>query len=116
MASVWRRNFDLVSSEDILAELHSVLSRPHLRARLTVRKRTPEEVVMQIRRVAWMAKPAEIIPPAGLRDLKDLPVLRCAVGGNAQVIVSGDRDLLELKEFSGISIVTPRRLLGPMGW
>jgi putative PIN family toxin of toxin-antitoxin system len=116
MTCVWRRDFDLVSSEDILAELLSVLSRPHLQVRLTVRKRTPEEVVMKIRRIALIVEPAEIIPPAGLRDLKDLPVLRCAVGGKAQTIVSGDRDLLELKEFNGIPIVTPRRLLGPMGW
>ncbi len=116
MTCVWRRDFDLVSSEDILAELLSVLSRPHLQARLTVRKRTPEEVVMKIRRIALVVEPAEIIPPAGLRDLKDLPVLRCAVGGKAQAIVSGDRDLLELKEFNGVPIVTSRRLLGPMGW
>ena len=116
MTCVWLRDFDLVSSEEILAELLSVLSRPHLLTRLTARKRTPEEVVTKIRRIAFMVEPAEIIPPADLRDIKDLPVLRCAVGGKAQIIVSGDRDLLELKEFEGIPILTPRRLLAVMGW
>ena len=115
MACVWRRDIDLGSSEEILAELLSVLSRPHLQVRLTARKRTPEEVVTKIRRIAFLVEPAEIIPPTGLRDLKDLPILRCAVGGQAQIIVSGDRDLLELKEFQGIPILTPRRLLAAMG-
>jgi len=59
---------------------------------------------------------ADITPPAGLRDLKDLPLFRCAVGGKAQVIVTGDRHLLELKEFAGVSIVTARWLLAAEGW
>jgi len=116
MASIWRRDCDLVSSEEILAELLSVLSRPHLLIRLAARKRTPEEVVTKIRRIAFLVEPAEVVPPQALRDLKDLPVLRCAVGGKAQVIVSGDRDLLELQEFAGIPIVTPRRLVAAQGW
>ena len=32
-------------------------------------------------------------------------VLECAVEGHAQYVVSGDNDLLVLKEFSGIYIV-----------
>jgi predicted nucleic acid-binding protein len=50
-----------------------------------------------------------------LRDLKDLPVLRCAVGGQAQAIVTGDQDLLTLKEFQGVLIVTPRVFLTTIG-
>ena len=39
------------------------------------------------------------------RDPEDDMVLECAVEGRAQYIVSGDNDLLVLKEFRGIQIV-----------
>jgi predicted nucleic acid-binding protein len=64
---------------------------------------------------ATLVVPAEIEAPVDLRDLEDLPVLRCAVGGKAQTIVTGDKDLLVLKEFQGIIIVTPRILPATIG-
>jgi uncharacterized protein len=39
------------------------------------------------------------------RDPDDNMVLECAFEGHAQYIISGDKDLLELKEFRGIRIV-----------
>jgi putative PIN family toxin of toxin-antitoxin system len=39
------------------------------------------------------------------RDPEDNQVLECGVEGQAQYIVSGDNDLLVLKEFRGIQIV-----------
>jgi putative PIN family toxin of toxin-antitoxin system len=45
------------------------------------------------------------------RDPDDNMVLECAVEGNAQYIVSGDKDLLELKEFRGIRIVRAAEFL-----
>jgi uncharacterized protein len=110
-----RREFHLLTSEELLAELEEVLSRPHLEPRLRVRGRTVAEVMMKQRVLATLVTPAEIPPPAELRDLQDLPVLCCAVGGQAQTIVTGDKDLLTLKEFQGILIVTPRILLATIG-
>ena len=37
--------------------------------------------------------------------------LACAADGDADYIVSGDRDLLDLKQFIGIPIVTSRQFL-----
>jgi putative PIN family toxin of toxin-antitoxin system len=45
------------------------------------------------------------------RDPKDDFILECAVLGNADVIVTGDKDLLALGEYEGIRIVTPRQYL-----
>jgi putative PIN family toxin of toxin-antitoxin system len=45
------------------------------------------------------------------RDPKDDMVLECALIGGAELIVSGDKDLLTLKAYSGISIITPRAYL-----
>jgi uncharacterized protein len=41
------------------------------------------------------------------RDPNDDPVLETAVAAKADLLVAGDRDLLSLKSFQGIGIVTP---------
>ena len=49
-----------------------------------------------------------------LRLLKDDPdnrILECAVAGRADLIVTGDRELLDLKQFEGIRIVSLRSYL-----
>ena len=79
-----RRAFHLLTSEELLTELEEVLSRPHLEARLRTRGRTVAEVMTKQRALATLVQPAQVQPPAQLRDLKDLPVLRCAVGGQAK--------------------------------
>ena len=45
------------------------------------------------------------------RDPKDDHVLECAKKARAHLIVSGDRDLLSLKEFEEIEIITPRQFI-----
>jgi putative PIN family toxin of toxin-antitoxin system len=45
------------------------------------------------------------------RDPKDDMVLECAALANADVIVSGDKDLLALGEYEGIRIQTPRAFI-----
>jgi putative PIN family toxin of toxin-antitoxin system len=59
---------------------------------------------------------AELVPIteriAACRDPKDDKFLELAVNGKAEVIVSGDGDLLDLNPFRGIPIVTPATFLG----
>ena len=45
------------------------------------------------------------------RDPDDNMVLECALEAPAEYIVSGDRDLWELKQFRGIQIVRPAEFL-----
>jgi putative PIN family toxin of toxin-antitoxin system len=45
------------------------------------------------------------------RDPKDNKFLDAAVNGRADVIVTGDKDLLDLNPFRGIAIVTPAAYL-----
>jgi len=45
------------------------------------------------------------------RDPYDDQYLACAADGDADYIVSGDRDLLDLKQFIGIPIITPRKFV-----
>jgi len=41
------------------------------------------------------------------RDPKDVPILRLALAVHADLLVTGDQDLLSLKEIRGVPIVTP---------
>ena len=58
---------------------------------------------------------AELIPITHIvracRDPKDDKFLELAVNGAAQLIITGDGDLLALHPFRGIEILTPARYL-----
>ena len=45
------------------------------------------------------------------RDSDDDKILECAVLGDVDFIISGDNDLLSLKEFRGIPIITASEYL-----
>lgn len=55
---------------------------------------------------------AEVVYPLDVVDVKisenDRPVLGTAVAGYAETLVTGDKELLALVEYRGISIITPR--------
>lgn len=44
-------------------------------------------------------------------DPDDDKFLACAAAGNAELIISGDRHLLDINEFQGIKIVKPRKFV-----
>jgi len=54
------------------------------------------------------------VPVDVVRDPKDRAVLECAVGGNADFIVSGDRDLLVLAAYQNIVILTAEQFVQHM--
>ncbi len=64
----------------------------------------------------WLLTVANFVEAAALgkprsRDLKDDRYVACALGANAEAIVSNDRDLLVLGKPFGIAIITPIQLL-----
>ena len=91
----------LILSTPILDELLGVLARKFSRDR--------EELA---RVAVWLGELAEWTRPARhlrvLTDEADNRVLECAVAGEAEVIVTGDKGLLRLGSFEGISILSLR--------
>ena len=61
--------------------------------------------MQRYRRIVTVIQPAPI-PPTVLTDPDDDHVLACALTAKADLIVSGDRDLLTFKSFRQIPIVT----------
>ena len=50
-----------------------------------------------------------------LDDPKDNHILACALARKVDMVVSGDKDLLRLKEYEGIPIVRPMDFLRTIG-
>lgn len=50
------------------------------------------------------------MPALSFEDPGDIPILACAISGQADVFVTGDKALLGLGRIEGIPILSPRRL------
>lgn len=65
-----------------------------------------------LERVASLVEIVDVVQSIrASRDPKDDKFLEAAVNGRADVIVTGDKDLLDLNPFRGIAIVTPANYL-----
>ena len=112
--SVPRQAFDkaldqaeIIISTPVLLELAEVLARDKLNKYLTEQER--------MRFLVALLKESELVgiteQISDCRDPNDNKFLELAVGGNADVLVTGDDDLLVLNPFRGIAVLTPRDFL-----
>lgn len=107
--------FGLYTSTELLSELDETLRAPKFAERLTIRGYNAESLVRTFRFSCHeVVSPPRVTAPE-LRDSDDLHVLSCAAAVPVDLIVSGDKDLLVLKAFRGIPIVTARRALEILG-
>lgn len=75
-----------------------------------------ETIKKKLAKVAEIVQPEpENVPSAILGDPDDNHILACALAGKADLIVTGDRDLLRLKEYEGIPIIRPMDFLRTLG-
>ena len=101
------RAFDsglVIASEATVAELADVLQRP--RFDKYVREEARLHFLATFIRDTTLIAVTETITDC--RDTKDNKFLEVAVSGQATVIITGDRDLLDLHPYRGIAIITPR--------
>jgi putative PIN family toxin of toxin-antitoxin system len=94
----------LILSKPILDELLGVLARKFSRDREEL-----AQVAVWLGDLAEWARPARRLSVTA--DEADNRILECALAGTAEVIVTGDRGLLQLGSFEGIRIVTLREHL-----
>ena len=107
----WRANeFELVTSEPLLRELQTVISRPKIADRAGWTRNEQIELLDELRERCIVVSP-EIELTAIEADPTDNRVLEAALEGQADYIVTGDRHLLDLNRYADIAIVTPRRIL-----
>jgi putative PIN family toxin of toxin-antitoxin system len=92
---------ELVTSEFILEELGRKLVE---KFRFPVRE--SDQVAAFLRRAAVVVEPVDL-PPDVCRDPTDIPVLGTAAGGECSLLISVDRDLLDMQYINEIPIIRP---------
>lgn len=96
-------DLDLITSQPPLAELETVLTRKF---------EFPSSMTASIR--AELEALSEIVEPGQIKRVTrteaDDVVLATAVAGIAEVLVTGDKELLGLEAYQGIPIQSPRDL------
>lgn len=95
---------ELILGESVLAELRRVL-----REKIHVPTRIIDEYDALLRQEARIVSGRSELA-AKVRDTSDEAVLSEAVAGNAEVLVTGDRDLLEVAGKLPLEILDPRGL------
>lgn len=95
----------IIVSPDILRELERKLV---TKARLSTAE--AREVIHAVRADAEVVKVTPLPKPV-CRDVDDDFILAVALTAKADAIVTGDQDLLVLKQFQGIPILNPRDCL-----
>ena len=97
----------LVATTETLRELIGKLHSPKFDRYV---RRERRDALLE--RVASLVEIIEVLQSIrASRDPKDDKFLEAAVNGRADVIVTGDKDLLDLNPFRGIAIVTPAAYL-----
>jgi putative PIN family toxin of toxin-antitoxin system len=98
-----KHHFDLITCPFILHEFERILLK-----KFSATKQEKETALALIAEAALdIVHPSET-PSGACRDSDDDNVLACAVEAAADYLVTGDKDLLHMKTFKGIRIVTPR--------
>lgn len=95
------RHHEIVSSEFILDELHKNLVK-----KFKYSAEDGDSVVQLLRLRVSLFEPSPLPQPVS-RDKDDDMVIATALAGEAVCIVTGDNDLLTLKEHQGVTILKP---------
>lgn len=96
----------ILSSVPLLDELHDVLFRKKFAAQLAEQAVDAADLFEGYAALVQLVVPA-VIGPVILADPDDDIVLATAVACGADLIVSGDAQLLGIGEFQGIPVLTP---------
>ena len=95
-------SIQLVLSEHILSEFVE-----HGLGKLNGTADQIDAAVAELRRRCQIVAPSPV-PADTISDADDLPVLGAAIAGQADCLITGDRELLDLGSFHSIAILSPR--------
>jgi putative PIN family toxin of toxin-antitoxin system len=103
----------ILISPAIIREIGLVFQYPRLKKTMQKHRLSAEEVeeaILKILKVAIITAGEKIIQGVS-RDPADDLILSCAAEGQADFVISGDKDLTELGSFEGIRIMEPANFL-----
>ena len=107
----WEKGkFELVVSEDILAEYERALNYQEVSSRHGMRAEQISEVIAEMKSLATTVKPKQKLTVIQ-DDPADDKFLECASEAGAEYIISADPHLLNLKQYEDIQILSPSEFL-----
>ncbi len=92
----------LVISDSLIKEL-----KRGLRVKLGVPEDLVSELVEVLQKESHFST-SSVPPNIVIQDKDDLIILSCALNGNADLFITGDKELLGLKKIGNMEIVSPR--------
>jgi putative PIN family toxin of toxin-antitoxin system len=95
----------IFTSRVLLEELRASLAKKKLVRPTAATGLSAADIVRAYRQIATIVVPRRLVKGRS-RDSDDDAVIACALAANADVIVSGDDDLLSLRVVEGIRVVT----------
>ena len=92
----------LVVSNPLFSELDNVLK---------LRLKLPQELISEfieiLRQDALQSTPSALLD-VDIQDKDDLIILSCALNGNTDIFITGDKELLELGKINDMEIISPK--------
>ena len=96
----------LITSEELIGEVKDTIRRP----KFSLSEKNIKGVIITLKslsRIIEITSKLEVVR----EDPDDDIIINTAYDGHADYIVTGDQDLLRLKEYNGIKIVTVAKIL-----
>lgn len=110
LIDAWRaRAFVLLAAPGQIEEVAEVLSRPKIARKYRIASRD-RQAFLELVRTEAVPLPHER-GPGICRDRDDDYLLGCAAAGRADYLVTGDDDLLSVRQWGGVTIVDARTFL-----
>ena len=94
---------ELFISDQVLAELRRVL-----RLKFGVVQDLIDDFISLLEQDSISAQPAQL-PRIELKDRDDLAIMGAAIAAGAEVLVTGDNELLDLSRIANLEILSPRQ-------
>jgi putative PIN family toxin of toxin-antitoxin system len=111
----WRKGrFILITSQTLIDEVERVFRYPRIQKKYHITEKQVTNVIKNLINYS-IATPRNIKLSVITKDPPDNEVLIAALEGEADYIVTGDADLLELKSYKGIKIVLPSEFVELLG-
>lgn len=110
LSAIRTQRIILVTSPVIVGEIEEVMNRERIVKHTKMTKDERTDFLDKLIERSDVTAGKQLLQLVG-RDIKDDKFLACAFEAKADYIITGDKDLLVLKEYEGIKIVTPREFL-----
>ena len=107
ISAVEQGKFTSCCTPSIISEIENVLKRPYFTKRIDALNISVDSIVTGILEFSKLYEDS-VASPVVLSDPDDDKFIFCALASQAKYIISGDRHLLDLRQWQGVKIVSPQ--------